>query len=161
MCAAAIAGSGLTEVELTWIEGRCEQWVRFGRAAADTVVNRRTRILGFRPGAIFAHVRWTANDFGTIHSSIAIVAAVAPGTPCSTLPCIRPGADILLRIDGWAKVRQVLEAIDAVEAAGVDAPDAAPDHWRHIADRIAAGTAWRPYGADRHAAWLRRRALES
>lgn len=159
--AAGAPASGLTEVELTWIEGRFEQWIRFGRVAAERIVNRRTRIVAFRPGAIFAHVRWSSNDFGTVHSSIAIVAAVAPGSPFTTLPFVRPGAEILLQIEGWPKVREVLQAIDAVEAAGVDLCDAAPDHWRHLSNRIAAGMPFRPYTADRHAAWLRRRSVEA
>lgn len=154
-------GGALTEVELTWIEGRHELWIRFGRVAAERILSRATRVMVFRPGAIFAHVRRTSNDFGTIHSNIAIAAAAAPGGAYATLPFVRPGAEILARIDGWPKVKKVLEAIDAVEAAGIDACDAAPDHWRHVGNRIAAGVPFRPYGTDRHEAWLRRRAIES
>lgn len=151
----------LTEVEMTWIAGRTEQWIRFGRVAAERIVSRRTRIVMFRPGALFAFVRWTSNDFGTIHSSVAIAAAAGLGEPYATLPFVRPGAEILARIDGWPKVQKVLEAIDAVEAVGIDACDAAPDHWRHVGGRIAAGLPFRPYSLDRHTAWLRRRAIES
>src|SRR3546814_1678649 len=68
--------SALTEVELTWIEKRYEQWIRFGRMATDRIINRRARIVGFRPGTTFAFVRWLSNDFGTVHSSIDIVTAV-------------------------------------------------------------------------------------
>lgn len=153
------AASGLTEVEMTWIEGRLEHWLRFGRVAAETFLNRRTRVAAFRPGAVFAFIRWTSNDYGTVHSTIAIAAAVEPGAAYATLPFVRPGADILLRVDGWRKVALVLGAIDAVEAAGVDPCDAAPDHWRHVGSRIAAGLPFRPYRSDRHAAWLRRKAL--
>ena len=155
------AASGLTDVELTWIERRLEQWIRFGRVAADQVVDRRTRISSFRPGAIFAFVRWTSNDFGTIHSSIAIIAAVEPGSPYATYPFVRPGGELLLRVNGWPKVEQVLKAIDAIEASGVDPCDVAPDHWRHIGSQLAAGLPFRAYGPDRHDAWLRRRAIES
>jgi len=151
--------SGLTDVELTWIEGRIEQWIRFGRIAADRIVNRRTRIASFRPGAVFGFVRWSSNDFGTIHSSIAIVTAVDHRAPYSTYPFVRPGGDLLLRIEGWPKVQRVLEAIDAIEQAGIDVCDVAPDHWRHIGSQHAAGLPFRPYGPDRHAAWLRRREL--
>ena len=150
-----------TEVELTWNEGRHEQWIRFGRVAAERILSRRTRVAAFRPGAVFAFVRWTSNDFGTIHSNIAIALAVAPGESHSTLPFVRPGAEILARIDGWPKVQKALEAIDAVEAVGIDACDAAPDHWRHIGNRIAAGLPFRPYSLERHTAWLRRRAVGS
>lgn len=158
---AAQARLPLTEVELTWIEGRTEQWIRFGRVAAERIINRRKRIVMFRPGATFAYLRWSSNDFGTIHSSIQIVTAVAAGESCTTLPFVRPGGEILLHIESWPKVSQVLEAIDAVEAAGVDPCDASPDHWRHVADRLAAGMPFRPYSAARHTAWLRRRAIES
>ena len=153
--------AALTEVEMTWIEGRHEQWIRFGRIAAERILSRATRVAAFRPGAVFACVRWTSNDFGTIHSTIAIAAAVAPGEPYSTLPFVRPGAEILARIDGWPRVQKALEAIDAVEATGIDACDAAPDHWRHVGSRIVAGLPFRPYSRDRHTAWLRRRAVES
>ncbi|HET6523155.1 DUF2840 domain-containing protein [Sphingopyxis sp.] len=153
--------AAFTEVELTWIEGRHEQWIRFGRIAAERILSSATRVAAFRPGAVFAYVRWTSNDFGTIHSTIALAVAVAPGEPCAKLPFIRPGADILALIDGWPNVQKMLEAIDAVEAIGIDACDAAPDHWRHVGSRIVAGLPFRPYSSDRHLAWLRRRAVGS
>ena len=78
--------------------------------AAERILSRRTRVSCFRPGAVFAFVRWTSNDFGTIHSNIAIAMAVAPGEPYATLPFVRPGAEILSRIDGWPKVQKVLAA---------------------------------------------------
>src|SRR3546814_3477461 len=76
----------------------------------------RFRSIAFRPGATFAFVRWTSNDYGTVHSSIAIATAVAADAPYATLAFVRPGADLLLRIDGWPKVKQVLLAIDAVRS---------------------------------------------
>lgn len=157
--ARALAKKALTEVELTWIEKRYEQWLRFGRVADERIVSRRTRIVGFRPGAVFAVVRWAANDYGTVHSRIDIVQALASGEPYTTVPFVRPGGSLLLSIAGWPKVEQVLRAIDAVEAAGVDPCDASPDHWRHVAARIGIGTQPRPYGRERHEAWLRRKAL--
>jgi hypothetical protein len=150
----------LTEVELIWVEKKIEHWICFGRVASERIVTRRTRVFGFQPGAIFAFVRWLANDFGTVSSRIDLICAVAPGEPYTTLPFVRPGGEILLHIEGWPKVEQVLAAIDAVEAAGVDPCDAAPDHWRHVHNRIAAGHQPRPYTMERHRAWLRRREIE-
>ena len=86
--------------------------------------------------------------------------AVAANEPYTTLPFVRPGGDILLKIEGWPKVQQVLAAIDAVEAAGVDPCDAAADHWRHVHNRIAAGQQPRLYTIERHRAWLKRREIE-
>ena len=112
------------------------------------ILDRHRRVVSFAPGSIFAFVRWAANDFGTIISRIDIVRAVAPGEPYQTLPFVRPGGDILLRIDGWPKVERVLQAIDAVEALGVDPADAAPDYWRHVHNRLTAGDEPRAYTRD-------------
>jgi hypothetical protein len=54
----------------------------------------------------------------------------------------------------------VLEAIAAIEAAGVDPCDVAPDHWRHVHSRLSAGERPRPYTAERHRAWFKRKAIE-
>ncbi len=156
----ALASDGLTHVEVTWIEKKLEHWIRFGRIAQDRILSRRTRVVSFRPGAIFAFARWASNDFGTIVSRIDVVRAVETGEPYTTLPFVRPGGEILLKIQGWPKVSQVLAAIDAVEAAGVDPCDAAPDHWRHVHQRITAGHQPRRYTPERHSAWLKRQEIE-
>jgi len=93
-------------------------------------------------------------------SRIDILRAVASGEPYSTVPFIRPGGEILLRLSGWPRVQRVLQAIDAVEAADVDPVDACPDHWRHVHNRLVAGEEPRPYLPERHAAWLKRRRTE-
>ena len=104
--------------ELTWFEKRIEHWIRFGRITCDQIVDRRRRIVSFRPGAIFAFVRWSANDYGTVSSRIDIVRAIGPDEPFTTLPFVRPGGDILLSIEGWPKVSQVLGHIDIIEPLG-------------------------------------------
>jgi hypothetical protein len=149
----------LTLVDLIWVEKRTEHWVRFGRQASERIVDRRRRVVGFAPDAVFAFVRWAANDYGTVRSRIDIVQAVRPGAAYTTLPSVRPGGDILLSVSGWTKVEQVLRAIDTVEAAGIDPCDAAPDHWRHLHNRIAAGLMAQGYTPARHRAWLLRREI--
>jgi len=153
------AGPLHTEVELTWLEGRIEHWIRFGRDCGETILDRRRRILRFAPGNVFAFVRWASNDFGTIVSRIDIVRPIDHSESYQTLPFVRPGGEILLRISGWPKVERVLQAIDAVEALDVDAADAAPDHWRHLHNRLIAGQPPRPYSREQHRAWLLRRRL--
>lgn len=155
-----LADDGLTHVELIWIEKRIEHWIRFGRVATDRIIDRRRRIVSFRPGAVFAFVRWAANEYGTILSRIDVVRAVTADEPFTTLPFVRPGGEILLSIQGWPKVSQVLAAIDAADEAGVDPCDAAPDHWRHVHNRISAGLEPRAYTPERHQAWLKRQKVE-
>jgi hypothetical protein len=149
-----------TRVDLLWIEKTIERWIRFGRPVEDQVLDRRRRRVAFAPGAVFAYVRWVGGDYGTLVSRIDILRAVAPGQPYQTVPTVDPGAEILLRISGWPKVQQVLQAIDAVDAIGVDPADAAPDHWRHIHNRMTAGEPPRAYTAERHRVWLQRREVQ-
>ena len=147
----------LTQVELTWVEKRIEHWIRFGRQAEEKILGRQRRIVSFRAGHIFAFVRWASNDFGTVVSRIDILRAVAAGEPYQTVPFVRPGGEILLRMDGWPKVERVLQAIDCVEAIGVDPCDAAPEHWRHVHARLTVGHEPRAYTRAQHDAWLLRR----
>src|SRR5262245_66108773 len=97
--------SELTHVELTWLEKRIQNWIRFGRSAEEHVIDNQRRIVSFTTGTIFAFVRWAANDYGTIVSRIDILRAVGPGERYSTVPFVRPGGEILLQI-GRASCRE-------------------------------------------------------
>ena len=149
----------LTHVELTWLAKRVEQRIRFGRPVASLRLDRHRRCVSFAPNAIFAVVRWAGNGYGTVSSEIDILRAVAPGERCTTAPFMQPGGEIFLSIKNWPKVERVLQAIDAVEALGIDPADAAPDHWRHVHNRLIVGERPRSYTLTRHRAWLKRRRI--
>ncbi|MBS1164394.1 MAG: hypothetical protein H6R00_419 [Proteobacteria bacterium] len=150
----------LTQVELTWIEKRIEHWIRFGHPVHDQILDRRRRLVSFASGSIFAFVRWASNDFGTVVSRMDVVRAVSAGEPYQTLPFVRPGGDILLKVDSWPKVERVLKLIDAIEALDIDPADVSLDHWRHIHNRLATGHEPRAYTVDQHRAWLLRRKVD-
>ncbi len=154
----ATAGT-LTYVDLIWIEKRVQRWIRFGRVASEQIIDRHRSTAAFAPGSVFAFVGWASNDFGTVVSRIDILRAIRPGEACSAIGYVSPGAESLLRLSGWPKVERVLQAIDAIEALGVDPADAAPDHWRHIHNRLTAGAAPHAYTLERHAAWLKRQRI--
>jgi hypothetical protein len=147
----------LTHVELTWVEKKIEFWLRFGRPVAEQILDRRRRVVSFRPQQVFALVRWASNGFGTVLSRLNIVRAVDVGESYQTLPFVRPGGDILLKVEGWPKVERVLQAIDAIEALGIAATEVPFDHWRHIHNRIAAGIPFRDYTTAHHRAVTLRR----
>src|SRR5467141_3600205 len=156
-----VGASDLTTVELLWLEKRIENRVRFGRPVSEKIVDRNRRVLSFAPGSIFAFVRWTSNDFGTVLSRIDILRAAIPGQRYSTVPWITPGGESLLRLSGWPKVERVLQMIDVVEALGIDPADAALDYWRHVHNRLSVNETPRPYTSSRHQAWLHRRRVTS
>ncbi|ENZ81619.1 MULTISPECIES: DUF2840 domain-containing protein [Caulobacter] len=147
------------QVELLWLDGQIERWIRFGRSAEERFIDRRRRVVAFAPGAIFGFVRWRAGDYGTVESRIAVLRAVRPGEPFTTYPFVAPGAEVLLNLSGWSRVQMVLDAIDAIERIGLSAAAVAPDHWRHIGARVGVGLPPRSYDRARHRAWLLRRNL--
>ena len=152
-------GAQLTHVTLVWREGEREDWLRFGKPVASRILDRRQRTESYAPGQLFALVRWTSNAYGTLRSSLDIVRAVGAGEPLTPVPQIDPGGELLLHVHGWPKVARVFRLIDAIEASAIDPCEVAPDHWRHIHNRLAAREDPRCYSPARHDAWLRRRDL--
>lgn len=151
--------TGITTVELTWVEQATERWIRFGAPLLDQILDRRRRLLSFAANSVFAFVRWASNDYGTILSRLDIVRTVALGEAYTTLPCVTPGGELLLHLHGWPKVRAGLALIDRVEDLGLDPCAVAPDYWRHVHNRLIAGHAPRAYSLVRHRAWLLRREI--
>lgn len=151
--------SATTMIHLTWEEGRIEQRIRFGRSCFDRRIDQHSRLVGFAPGSIFAFVRWASNDYGTVVSRIDILRAITHGEPFQTLPLVRPGGELLLKLNGWSRVERVLQFIDGIEALGIDAADAAPAYWRHVHNRLTASTDARRYTRAQHDAWLARRSI--
>jgi len=146
-------------VTLVWQEGRREDWLKFGKPVACKIIDRRQRVESYPAGQVFALVCWASNEYGTVRSTLDIVRAVEADEPCSSVPQVDPGGDLLLSVHGWPKVAQVFRLIDAIEASGIDPCEVAPDHWRHIHNRLAAREAPRSYSLPRHRAWLQRKAL--
>ncbi len=156
-----IGVSDLTTVEILWLEKRIENRIRFGRSVSEQLVDRNRRVLSFAPGSIFAFVRWTSNDFGTVLSRVDILRAAIPGQRYSTVPWITPGGESLLRLSGWPKVERVLQLVDAVEGLDIDPADVAPDYWHHAHNRLSVNETPRPDTRSRHTAWLHRRRVMS
>ena len=111
----------LTEVELLHLDGRDERWIRFGRVAAERLLDRRRRVLCFAPASIFAFVRWASGDYGAVAEAFvqdvgatAVAAAriapgievldVATGTGNAAIPAALAGA----RVTGLDLVREQL-----------------------------------------------------
>lgn len=155
------SSEALTWVELTFDPGRTERWIRFGEVVDQKIISRRNRFVAFRPGALFAFVRWSANDHGTVVSRLDILQAADASRDRIAIPGVVPGAVSLLRLNGWPRVRRALEIIDAVEVAGFKAAEAAPDYWRHVQARLAVSLPPLDYTAERHRAWRLRQQVSS
>lgn len=153
------SSSPSVEVELIWLKDRFQRWLRFGQPVDEIVHDRRRRAVTFAPGAVFALIHWEAGDYGTTLSRLWVLRAVEASEPFDRVPFVTPGAEILLDLKTWVKVRAGLEAIDAIEVLGVNPERVCPDHWRHVGGRIAVAEPPSPYTRARHRAWLSRKRL--
>lgn len=158
---APLTDEALTWVELVFDKGRVERWVRFGAVVETRIVTRRNRFVAFRPGEVFAYVRWSAGARGTIVSRLDIMLAARRSEALTSVPGVTPGGVSLLRLTGWPRIKAVLGSIDAIEALGIAPEAVAPDHWRHVHNRLLVGETPRIYTALRHEAWLLRQMISS
>lgn len=149
----------LVEIALIHQPGRIEHWVRFGQHVSERILDRRRRLLYFKPHETIAFVRWASNAFGTIESRIDIMRTVEPGAARAALPFVRPGADALLRVGGWPNVEAVLKLIDAAEAIAGNPAVVCPAYWRHVHLFMTSGLRPSAYSRARHRAWLLRQDL--
>lgn len=157
--AGPVPRDALTWVELIDDEGRTERWIRFGCVVETHAVSRRNRFVAFAPGAVFAYVRWACGRRGALAARLDILQAVDRTGARVAVPGVTPGAVSLLRLNGWGRVRHALAVIDAVAETGVALEAVAPDHWRHVHNRMTAGLAPQAYTQVRHRALKLRQAL--
>lgn len=150
----------LTRVSLAYVHQRFNLFLRFGQPERTLQLDHWRRCAIFNPSAIFCRVRWQANDNGTTLWQLMMLQAGTPLDTMQRLPGVRPGARVLLHIEGELKVRAVLQQIDAIEAQGIDACTVAAAYWGTLGNRLAAWTSGPSvarlqlpaYSANRHAA---------
>ena len=80
-----------TEVELTWIAGKIEHRIVFGRTIAERVTDPQHRTVSFAPGTIFGVMRWASSDYGLTVVRLEVLRAPRPGEAQPAFPsCIPP-----------------------------------------------------------------------
>lgn len=58
---------------------------------------------------------------------------------------MRPGGEIILRVDNWPKVERVFQAIDAIESIDIYPPDVSPAYCWHVHNRLSVNQEPRHY----------------
>jgi hypothetical protein len=146
-------------VSLAFVEHRVNVWLRFGQPVRETVLDRWRRVATFEPNAVCCRVKWIGNDYGTSLWQLMVLQAPMPFDGAQRITGVVPGGRILLRADGEQHVKVVLEAIDAIEALGIEPAAVAATYWHAIGNRLAARQPLPDYTPERHAAHLARGAL--
>lgn len=145
---------------LLWrFAGRSHTWLRFGQPFAMHRLDKQRRIAMFAPGAICCRVQWVANAYGPIFWQLMILQAGDGTEAVQRVRGVAPGAHILLQAQGERRVKDMLEWLDDMAAAGVDLARVSPAYWRTVHNRLAARMALPPYTAERQGAYSSRRRL--
>ena len=147
------------KVSLAFVDHRVNVYLRFGKPVREIKLDRWRRVAVLAPGAVCCRIKWIGNDYGTALWQLMVMQAPMPCDDMQRVAGVSPGARILLRADGEPQVKTVLEAIDDIEASGVDPCDTAATYWRTVGNRLAARQPLPAYTAKRHAAHLAREAL--
>lgn len=143
-----------TRVEIAFYPEHLNHWLRFGEPDEQHDLDRRRSIALFKPGRVFAYVRWRANEYGTQDWRFTIVRTAKPSLLLSRIEGVTPGGEVLLLATGNVKVKRALLQIDTLEAKGFEPAEVSPAYYRHVHNRITAGRPIRAYSMTQHAAHL-------
>lgn len=144
-------------VELFFLEGRVNYWLRFGDFSFDKNIDRRRAFAWFKPGQICCYIRWWANDYGTQGWTLAILrSSVGYGDNMQSYPGVHPGAEILLQVRGKAYVKRVLSILDEIESLKVNLSEVSPDYYRYLGQCIIARSLPHSYKIEQHLAFQKR-----
>lgn len=146
-------------VSLAFVAQRVNVWLRFGHPVRETILDRWRRVAAFEPGAVCCRMKWIGNDYGTVLWQLMVLKAPAPVDGMQRIGGVAPGARILLRADGEARVKAVLAVVDGIEQAGIDPCAVASSYWYTVGNRLAARQPLPDYTRERHAAHIAREAL--
>lgn len=101
----------LTEVQLEYRSNRRYRLLfgaPFDVIAMDHPASPGGRIAFFRPGGRFGLALWEANDFGTTRWRVLVCRALGIGEAGSRVPQVKPGAHVLLDVEGATRAKAAL-----------------------------------------------------
>ncbi len=125
----------LTGVELVFYPEYRNDRLRFGKPVERLNLDKRRALALFEPGQVFGYLRWSANEFGTQIWRLLIAQAVGKRERIVRLEGVKPGASVLLHLNGATRVRLMLKRLDTLEAEGFALQDISPSYFRHLHNR--------------------------
>lgn len=150
----------LTQVDLIFRPSKLEYWLRFGAPIDLTAIDDRCVVATFKPNQIFALVWCASRSLGTVIYRLDILRSVDRGEAYQTIPFMRPGAELLLRVESESKFGRVMKLIADIEEMGLLSHEVSPAYWRHVHNRLAADLEPHPYTRTQHKASLLRRKVK-
>jgi len=140
----------LTAVYIHHRKNRINHRLRFGEPHSEARLGWHSRLASFKPAQIFGYIRWSANEYGTqdwrlfvckaggFHSQNLGLGGGNTGhhNRLTRIPGVLPGAHILLKTQGKARVKRALVYIDAIEKETGELSLVTESYWRHLHNRL-------------------------
>jgi len=124
----------LTKVHIFFEEKKHTAKLVFGDPDASENIHyaeqKSSRDIFFKPNKIFALELWTANEYGTREWRTYVLRSVWPGEKANRIPCVTPGAEILLYARGKGRVRKVLTWLRQLQKTKTDFQSLPTDYYR-------------------------------
>ena len=144
------AEDGLTAVYIRYRKSRINHRLRFGEPHSEIRLGWSSRLASFKPNDVFGYIRWSANEFGTqdwrlfvckaggLHSQNVGLGDGNTGhhNRLTRIPGVMPGAHLLLKTQGRARVKRALSYIDRLEKEPGDLSLITESYWRHLHNRL-------------------------
>ena len=126
------------EVDLTWVAGKMEHRIVFGKSLAEHVTEPHRKTITFPRANIFAVMRWAASDLGLTVARLEVMRGTATPVGHARTICAagRGSSDARLRLVRRAARHQ---ADRGHPSRRYRSHRRAPEYWLHVANRLAAG----------------------
>jgi hypothetical protein len=127
-----------TAVILSYRKNRRNYRLLFGRPEAEIRRGWHRKLAIFPPNKVVGYERWEANSYGTQRWTIRVCRTVSSGS-ITQIPGIRPGAKLLLQVQGATKSKRFLDCLDRLKAQNIDLEKVSDRHWMELSLRFDAG----------------------
>ena len=134
--------SALTRFVSRHVRGTQVDSLCFGRPADQQHAGSRQTVYHFRPGQLFAIIRWRRHSEDRQHRSLTIVEATANPASGHKLPGVHPPPIVHAMVDQHGPAGQggavdvLLDLIQNMKSRGDQPADWSADYWRKTAYRI-------------------------
>jgi len=144
------AEDGLTAVYIRYRKSRINHRLRFGEPHSEIRLGWSSRLASFKPNDVFGYIRWSANEFGTQDWRLFVCKAggnshhidgqgdekTGHHNRLTRIPGVLPGAHILLKTQGKARVKRALVYLDAIEKETGELSLVTESYWRYLHNRL-------------------------
>ena len=155
--------ANLTRIETIFLRDRINHYTRFGRPVTKTTTALYRGFEYYKPGQLLGYVQWYGGEYGSRLWRFLILVTMSHRMgqqgliKLQEVPGVKPGAQIILDLEGSARVKMMLKAIDQIEHLGLDPADISPAYYGHLHQRIMTNRPYHRYTMEQHKSFMQER----